>query len=125
MHTDAADVAKPGRPAGVSGGVIVSFVLSLASTVLVSAGLVSGWLLPTPARSRLKRFLRPPAARDETEFLSLCIRCGQCANVCPNKCISLHGMEAGLENLGTPKIDARARGKPSSWCQSVKQGVAQ
>ena len=59
-----------GAPLGRRGG-IVSVVLSLASTVLVSAGLVSGWLLPTPARSRLKRFLRPPAARAETEFLSL------------------------------------------------------
>ncbi len=91
-------------------GFIVSFAVSLASTALVSVGLFSGWLLATPTRSRLKRFLRPPGARDEAEFLSLCIRCGQCANVCPNKCISLHGMEAGFENLGTPKIDARARG---------------
>ncbi len=91
-------------------GFIVSFVLSVTSTMLVSFGFLSGWLLPTAARARLKRFLRPPGARDEAEFLSLCIRCGQCANVCPNKCISLYGMEAGFENLGTPKIDARARG---------------
>ena len=63
-----------------------------------------------PARARLKRYLRPPGARPEPEFLDLCIGCGQCANVCPNKCITLHGLESGVENLATPKIVARARG---------------
>ena len=32
----------------------------------------------------------------EAEFLQACIGCGQCANVCPNKCISLFGLEAGI-----------------------------
>lgn len=59
-------------------------------------------------RSRHKP-LRPPGARPEREFLQDCIACGQCANVCPNKCITLSGLESGIENLGTPRIDPRAQ----------------
>lgn len=66
-----------------------------------------GRLGATP-RSR-RKLLRPPGAKPEKEFLKDCIACGQCANVCPNKCITLVGTEAGIENLGTPKIDSRAQ----------------
>jgi len=62
-----------------------------------------------PRRSRLARFLRPPGALPEKEFLAACIGCGQCANVCPNQCIELHGLESGLEHLATPRIVARAQ----------------
>ena len=58
---------------------------------------------------RRKSPLRPPGAKPEREFLRDCIACGQCANVCPNKCITLLGIDNGIENLGTPKIDARAQ----------------
>ncbi len=62
------------------------------------------------ARTRRgRKLLRPPGAQEEDSFLENCIACGQCANVCPNKCITLVGPEAGIENLGTPRIDARAQ----------------
>lgn len=86
------------------------FVLSFCAGVAVTALLPLVDRLPLRLRSRLKRFLRPPGALDEEAFLAACIRCGQCANVCPNKCLQLYGLEAGLESLGTPRIDARARG---------------
>ncbi|MDA1274498.1 MAG: 4Fe-4S dicluster domain-containing protein [Verrucomicrobia bacterium] len=63
-----------------------------------------------PQGARLRRFLRPPGALAEKKFVDACIGCGQCANVCPNKCISLCGLEGGIENLATPKISARAKG---------------
>jgi ferredoxin-type protein NapG len=59
-------------------------------------------------RSRHKP-LRPPGARRESEFLQDCIACGQCANVCPNKCITLSGLDHGIANLGTPVINPRAQ----------------
>ena len=77
-------------------------------------GAVLPMLLPLldrlPNNSRFRRFLRPPGALAEENFLDACIGCGQCANVCPNKCITLYGLEAGLKNFATPKISARARG---------------
>lgn len=62
-----------------------------------------------PASSRFKKYLRPPGAKSEKDFLAACIGCAQCANVCPNKCISMHGLERGLENFATPRIIARAK----------------
>lgn len=58
---------------------------------------------------RRRKILRPPGAKQEKEFLKDCIACGQCANVCPNNCIKLSDLDDGLENLGTPIIDARAQ----------------
>jgi MauM/NapG family ferredoxin protein len=77
------------------------------------AGAALPLLLPLletlPAGSRLRRYLRPPGALTGQAFLDACIGCGQCANVCPNKCITLYGMERGLVNLATPRINARAQ----------------
>ncbi len=62
-----------------------------------------------PGTRRLRRYLRPPGAQQEEAFLSACIRCGQCANVCPNQCITLAGLETGLAGLAAPVITARAQ----------------
>ncbi len=53
------------------------------------------------------RYLRPPGALAEEEFLSHCIRCGQCAEVCPNRCIQYFGTENGLASQDTPYIIPR------------------
>jgi len=54
--------------------------------------------------------LRPPGALktpfDEKEFLSSCIKCGQCVQVCPVEAIKLAEMDEGF-GIGTPFIDAR------------------
>jgi len=47
--------------------------------------------------------LRPPGAVSEEEFLSRCIRCGRCVDVCPTHGIKLSGLlESGL---GTPVMN--------------------
>jgi polyferredoxin len=58
-------------------------------------------------KGRHDRLLRPPGSLDETEFLSRCIRCGECMKVCPNN--SLHPTldQAGLEGLWTPTLVPR------------------
>ena len=55
------------------------------------------------------RYLRPPGALSESEFESRCIRCGQCGEVCPNRCINYFHLENGLSSLGTPYIIAREK----------------
>lgn len=60
--------------------------------------------------------LRPPGALDEKEFLGLCIKCGQCLQVCPFHSIKLSDLVMG-HGEGTPYIDATERG---CWgCEAV------
>ncbi len=59
--------------------------------------------------------LRPPGALPEADFLATCIRCGRCADACPNRCITAFTDESGRElamkpgrgQQGTPVIFPR------------------
>ena len=53
------------------------------------------------------RFLRPPGALGEDDFLSRCIRCGKCGEACPNRCIQYFDLENGLSSMDTPYIIPR------------------
>jgi MauM/NapG family ferredoxin protein len=75
----------------------------------VSATLAPAAAIPATNRSSL-RYLRPPGALSETEFLSACIHCGQCGEVCPNRCINYFGLENGLAAMDTPYIIPREKG---------------
>lgn len=59
------------------------------------------------AEEKLK--LRPPGALEEDRFLALCIKCGQCLQVCPYDSILLEDLE-GLAGVGTAYIDPDRRG---------------
>ena len=63
-------------------------------------------LLPAAMRRRL---LRPPGALPGKAFLDACTGCAQCATVCPNQCITMHGLDDGLESLAKPVISPRWR----------------
>lgn len=59
---------------------------------------------------RKRRFLRPPGALTETDFLQQCIGCFKCATACPNDCIKMASFEHGFENVHTPVIKPREKG---------------
>ncbi len=59
------------------------------------------------ATERHERLLRPPGALDEDDFLSRCIRCGECMKVCPNNALHPAFTEAGVEGLWTPVMVPR------------------
>ena len=58
--------------------------------------------------------IRPPGAFSEPEFLDRCLRCGQCARVCPTNVIQPATLKEGIEGLWTPALNMRAG---TSGCQ--------
>lgn len=62
--------------------------------------------------NRTKRgfsFTRPPGAREEEVFLSLCLRCDKCAKACPYRVIRPISITESLINAGTPMLDGHCR----------------
>jgi ferredoxin-type protein NapG len=81
------------------------FMRTMALLGTVTAGALAGIL---PAVKGWAIRLRPPGALVEQEFLSACIKCGQCVQVCPVKAIKLADIGDGV-GVGTPYIDSRAQ----------------
>ncbi|MGD9870615.1 MAG: 4Fe-4S dicluster domain-containing protein [Thauera sp.] len=88
-------------------------------TILLTGGVLgaglSGYLPLVYARTNR---LRPPGALDEKEFLSSCIKCGQCVQVCPVNAIKLADLIDGF-GVGVPYIDAREQACDFS-CDAVQ-----
>jgi len=55
------------------------------------------------------RYLRPPGALAEDEFLARCINCGQCGEICPNRTNKYFGLENGYSSIDTPFITPREK----------------
>jgi MauM/NapG family ferredoxin protein len=74
-----------------------------------AAGAGSVILLGTGWWSKVKpaRLIRPPGVHDEAAFLSSCIRCGACLDVCPTSGLQPTLDEAGLAGLWTPALQSR------------------
>jgi ferredoxin-type protein NapG len=88
-------------------------------TILLTGGVfgasLSGYL---PLVYAQKQRLRPPGALDEKDFLSSCIKCGQCVQVCPVQAIKLADLVDGF-GVGAPYIDAREQACDFS-CDAVQ-----
>jgi ferredoxin-type protein NapG len=89
------------RSVGLTGGVIGLSLL--------------GYIPVTQAKNTR---LRPPGALNESDFLSSCIKCGQCVQVCPVQAIKLGDLGDGF-GVGVPFIDARAQACDFS-CDAVQ-----
>ncbi len=78
-----------------------------------AAGLAGAAVSPGDGRAARYRpglrFLRPPGALEEEEFLGRCINCGQCGEICPNRTIKYFGFENGLDSIDTPYIIPREK----------------
>ncbi|HPR06617.1 MAG: 4Fe-4S dicluster domain-containing protein [Zoogloeaceae bacterium] len=88
---------------------------AVMSTGVVGAGLAG--YLPVAAQADNPR-LRPPGALDENDFLSSCIKCGQCVQVCPVQAIVLGDITDGF-GLGVPHIESREQACDFS-CDAVQ-----
>ncbi len=81
-----------------------SFLKALVASAVAAAAPSAEAL--AAGRSTL-RYLRPPGALPEDEFLKHCIHCGQCGEVCPNRCINYFDLEIGWQAIDTPYIIPR------------------
>lgn len=79
------------------------------STLGILGLALGGGMIFSPYTLKAENRLRPPGAVDEKEFLALCIKCGQCLQVCPYHSIKLSDIAKG-HGVGTPYIDANERG---------------
>ncbi|MEM2373295.1 MAG: 4Fe-4S binding protein [Thermoproteota archaeon] len=71
--------------------------------IVFGIGLLVSMTFLTTLGIRRAKAIRPPGVEDEEEFLSLCIRCGRCVDVCPTKGLTLNHLT--LEGLGTPILE--------------------
>ncbi|MDP7516413.1 MAG: 4Fe-4S dicluster domain-containing protein [Arenicellales bacterium] len=83
-----------------------SFIRLAAMTAMAPA---TSMVVQARTKRNGQRYLRPPGALPESEFVSRCIHCGQCGEVCPNRCINYFGFENGLTSLDTPYITPREK----------------
>ncbi|MCD6173573.1 MAG: 4Fe-4S dicluster domain-containing protein [Sulfurimonas sp.] len=79
------------------------------STLGILGLALGGGVIFSPYAVGAENRLRPPGAVPEKEFLALCIKCGQCLQVCPYHSIELSDFGKG-HGVGTPFIDATKRG---------------
>jgi len=79
--------------------VVTALAAGVAAAPLVRLGSL--------ARRPDEFLLRPPGAQNEAEFLTRCIRCGQCLKVCLTNGLQPALWEAGLEGLYTPRLIPR------------------
>ena len=85
----------------------------IRSTVLVGGTLIAALAGFIPIAAGGTHRLRPPGALkdaqlSERDFLSACIKCGQCVQVCPVEAIRLAEIDDGF-GIGVPYIEARAQ----------------
>ncbi len=85
-------------------------VSTLSGAVAISTLRVSGSTGP----NWNPQLIRPPGSLPESEFLTRCIKCGQCMRICPTNVIHPAGFDLGLEGLWTPVLNFRIG---TSGCQ--------
>ena len=80
-----------------------AILISLTSAALAPLALPSR----PQARHANPLLIRPPGALMETDFLNLCLRCGECMKVCIGNALHATWLEAGMEGIFTPKLIGR------------------
>jgi len=88
-------------------------ILGAASTTAATKLFGAGASIQSPP-------VRPPGSLPEPEFLTACIRCGECFKACPNNVLQPLGLQNGFNALWTPAIHADWAGCESS-CNACGQ----
>ena len=86
-----------------------SFLKQLSAIGVLGAVVAAGMGSAAYLQADIDLLLRPPGAVSENEFLALCVKCGQCLQVCPYDSIKLADAKEG-NGVGTPFIEPYERG---------------
>jgi polyferredoxin len=75
----------------------------------IAAGITLPLILQTRTMAKQPdpSLIRPPGAQPEEIFTGLCVRCGECMKICIGNALQPSFLEAGIEGVFTPKINAR------------------
>jgi MauM/NapG family ferredoxin protein len=76
--------------------------------------------LSPSTRRASESLIRPPGSLPEPQFLTTCIRCGECMKVCPTGALQPTFMEAGPEGFWTPVLVPRV-GYCEYYCSHCAQ----
>jgi ferredoxin len=84
------------------------FLLAGFTGALMASSSLTGLTSPAgktgPGKVAPPGLLRPPAALPELEFLSRCVRCGECMAACPTNTLQPLWFEAGFMGLFSPAL---------------------
>ena len=94
--------------------IVASFTSLYVFLLLFKKNILMGSLLKEAEASGLfkesqKKYLRPPGALLEKEFLTTCINCHRCAQACPNDCIKYINNPLNPVLHDTPYIEPREK----------------
>ncbi len=82
-------------------------LIGAGTAVMTLTGLNSLYGKPGEGQVGAKGLVRPPGAVLETDFLSRCVRCGECMTACPTNTLQPIWFSAGFSALFSPAITPR------------------
>jgi ferredoxin len=92
-------------------------IFSTAAAAVLAAPVLN---LSAGEPKSVKKLVRPPMSREEHDFLSSCIRCGECMKACPTGILKPAGFEHGVRALWTPVMVA-TEGYCEKGCNACSQ----
>lgn len=92
-----------------------SWPVSRRHFLLLAGGCAVGATWRFHGMRRLSSPVRPPGSVEESQFVLICARCGNCFRSCPEGIIVADCGESGLAGLLTPKLDFSRR-YCNEWC---------
>ncbi len=103
-------IAFPASPTLMPAGSPVPDVSRRVFLSSVVGGVGAGFLVQQSPHMPLEsktQLIRPPGALPESDFLTTCIRCGECMKSCLTNTLQPTFWEGGLAGLWTPKLEFR------------------
>jgi MauM/NapG family ferredoxin protein len=82
-------------------------VLGMILSGLVAVPLVRITAINKQAGASEPKLIRPPGSLDEKQFLTRCVKCGECMKVCITNGLQPTFLEAGIEGIWSPVLIPR------------------